>query len=299
MTLIAAVRRQLYAAARHRGARHWQVRHACSLHVASCFLGLAAASTCIAACGGIAANAVVQVNGSQITTAAFDHWMRIAAAGTASGVGTTVLPKPPAYSACIAQLEATAAKPAKGAKKPTHGQLKSQCASEYETLKADTLGYLISADWLIGEATAQGVNVSDREVHARFIAIRGQDFPQQGSFEKFLRSSPYTVSDLLLRIKLQMLSEKLEKKVLAGIHTATGAQIAKYYAAHRSSFPHQSLSAASAAIKQDLQGQGEERRFAAFKQAFRKRWIARTDCRAGFVVIDCRQYKAGRSTLAR
>jgi hypothetical protein len=292
MTLIAAVRLQLYSAARRHAAS--RMRHAGTARVSAGLLLLGTVSTCVVACGGIAANAVVQVNGSPITTAAFDHWMRIAATG-AAGPSKTVVPKPPGYTACIAQLAATAPKPAKGAKKPTRAQLEAQCASEYESMKTETLGYLISADWLIGEAQAQGVCVSDSEVHSRFISIRQQGFSAKGSFERFLRTSPYTVSDLLLRIKLQMLSERLEKKVLAGAHTVTQAQIAKYYNGHRSSFAHQSLAAASASIKQELRSQTEEKHFTAFKEEFRKRWTARTDCRAGFVVVDCKQYKASGS----
>jgi hypothetical protein len=193
---------------------------------------------------------------------------------------------------CIAALAADTAKPVKGAKAPTHAQLKAQCAREYESLKTNALGYLISADWLIDEASAQDVAVTDRQVHARLISIARQDFPAKGSFERFLRSSPYTVSDLLLRIKLEMLSERLERKVPGRAAKVTQTQIASYYAAHRSRFAHQRLSAVSTSIRQELRSQDEERSFAAFKTAFRKRWTARTDCRPGYVVLECRQYRA-------
>jgi hypothetical protein len=299
MTMLTAVRAQLHAAARRLARACSHGRRSTLARAGMSLAALAAASTGLVGCGGIPSNAVVQVNGTAITTAAFDHWMHIAVAGTSgASPSAAVLPQPPDYTACISALATGAPKPAKGAKAPSHAQLKTQCAREYESLKTDTLGYLISADWLIDEADAQGVAVSDKQVHARLVSIARQDFPGKGSFERFLHSSPYTVSDLLLRIKLQMLSERIEHKVLGRAAKVTQAQIASYYAAHRSRFAHQALSAASTSIKQELRSQSEERTFSAFKRAFRKRWTARTDCRAGYVVLECRQYKASSASAA-
>jgi hypothetical protein len=300
MTILATVRRQLHTAARRRARARLRGRRGAMARSGALLALLATVSTGVVGCGGISSDAVAEVNGTAITTTAFEHWMRIAASGTSSAsAGKTVLPQPPDYTSCIAVLTASTPKPTKRTKAPSHAQLKAQCAREYESLKTDTLGYLISADWLIDEASAQHVTVSDQQVHTRLAAIGRQDFSGKGSFERFLHSSPYTVSDLLLRVKLQMLSERLEHRVLAGAAKVTQAQIASYYAAHRSRYAHHSLSAVSASIKQEMRSQREEKSFAAFKAAFRKRWTARTDCRAGFVVLECRQYKAPSSRSAR
>ena len=34
----------------------------------------------------------------------------------------------------------------------------------------------------------------------------------------------------------------------------------------------------------------------AFVKGFKKKWTARTDCRTGYVVMDCKQYKAPKTT---
>jgi hypothetical protein len=258
MTMLAAVRHQLLAAARRLARRRPRGRLGAMARMGISLALLGAVSAGAVGCGGAPSDAIAQVNGTPITVAALEHWMRIAVAGTSTpSASGAAIPKPPDYTACIAALAADAAKPAKGAKAPSHAQLKAQCASEYESLKTDALGYLISADWLIGEASAQDVAVTDRQVHARLISIVRQEFPAKGSFARFLHSSPYTVSDLLLRIKLEMLSERIERKVLGRAGKAT-----------------------------------QKRSFAAFKTAFRKRWTARTDCRPGYVVLNCRQYRA-------
>jgi len=195
----------------------------------------------IAACGGgIPGNAVVQVNGTPITKTTFEHWMSVAAASTASSTGTTgakpAIPVPPHYTACIAHLEATATKPAKGQSKPTKTDLKSECEQQYKSLQQEVLGFLISSSWVLGEAESLGVKVSDAEVKKEFEKIKNEQFPKAAEFQKFLATSGQTVSDLLLRVKLNMLSSKIQQKVAKEKATVSKAEIKKYYEQHKSQY---------------------------------------------------------------
>jgi foldase protein PrsA len=202
----------------------------------------ASASIWLSACGGgIPGNAVVQVNGSSITKTTFDHWLGVAASSSAATTGATankpVVPDPPTYTNCIAHFQATAPKPAKGAKAPTAAQYKVQCEQEYTALKQQVLGFLISASWVIGEASDQGVSVSDHEVEKKFTELKKQQFPQEAKFQQFLASTGQTVSDLLLRVKLNLLSQKIQQKVTKeGNKKVTQAQIEKYYNENKQRF---------------------------------------------------------------
>jgi foldase protein PrsA len=197
----------------------------------------------LAACGGggIPGNAVVQVGGNPITKATYEHWLSVAAASSsAAAPGKTapkpVVPDPPNYTACIAHLEATAPKPAKGQSKPTAAQLKTQCEQQYKSLQQEVLGFLISSAWVLGEAESKGVKVSDAEVKKQFEQIKNQQFPKAEEFKKFLATSGQSVSDLLLRVKLNLLSSKIQQKVSKEKGTVTQAQISKYYNEHKSQF---------------------------------------------------------------
>lgn len=197
----------------------------------------------LTACGGgVPGNAVVSVNGTPITTSTFNHWMSVAASSssqTAAGATAAkqVVPDPPTYKACIAHLEATAPKPAKGQPKPTPATLKTQCEQQYASLKQQVLGFLISANWVIGEAAEKGVKVSDAEVEKQFNQIKTQQFPQEATFQKFLASSGQTVSDLLLRVKLDMLSSKIQEKITKeGGKKPSQKEIAAYYEQHKSQY---------------------------------------------------------------
>jgi foldase protein PrsA len=184
----------------------------------------------LSACGGIPSNAVVQVNGNPITKATFAHWMAVAAASTAasSGGAKPIVPEPPDYKACIAQLQATTPTP-KGQPVPTQAQFKAQCEQQYKNLQQEVLGFLISTAWVLGEAESLGLKISDKEVHKRFEEIKSQQFPKAADFEKFLATSGQTVSDLLLRVKSNLLAQKVQQKIAKSKANITHAQIAQYY----------------------------------------------------------------------
>ncbi|HEY2397817.1 MAG TPA: peptidyl-prolyl cis-trans isomerase [Solirubrobacteraceae bacterium] len=187
----------------------------------------------LAACGGVPGNAVVQVDGTPVSKEAFNHWMAIAATASSPTAGATAakptIPEPPSYTACIAHLQATTPAPAKGQAPPTTAQLKSQCEQQYKQLQQQVLGFLISSDWVIGEAGHLGVKVSDAEVHKQFQKIQSQQFPRAAEFEKFLATTGQTTSDLLLRVKLNLLSSKIQEKIAKQKHAVTKAEVEKFY----------------------------------------------------------------------
>jgi foldase protein PrsA len=344
----------------------------------------------LSACGGIPGNAVVQVGGSSITKPTFEHWLAVASASSAATPGAKpVLPIPPEYTACVAHLQAIAPKPAKGQSAPTTAQLKSECEQQYKSLQQEVLGFLISSEWVIGEANDLGVKVSDKEVKKQFEQIKNQQFPKTAEFEKFLASSGQSVSDLLLRVKLNLLSSKIQAKIAKQKAKITQAQIEKYYNENKSHFgtpekrtiaiiltkteaqaqqakkeiesgksfasvaksmsidptsktngglivgvvkgqeeaaldsaifsaktnvlggpvktpfgyyiyevksvskgSQQTLAQAQASIKQQLTSTQQSTALSTFVANFKKKWTAKTECRSGYVVQDCHEYKA-------
>jgi foldase protein PrsA len=346
----------------------------------------------LAACGGIPGNAVVQVGGMPVTKDAFNHWMAIAATASSATAGAAaakpVLPEPPNYKACIAHLQAVTPAPAKGQTAPTTAQLKSQCEQQYKQLQQQVLGFLISSDWVLGEAGSLGVKVSDAEAHKQFAKIKSSQFPRPAEYEKFLATTGQTTSDLLLRVKLNLLSSKIQEKVAKRKHAVSKAEIEKYYNENKQRYGtpekrnvelilakteaeakkakqevesgtsfasvakkvsidptskvngglltevvkgqqekaldealfsakpnvlsgplktafgyyvyriksatqgnQQSLSQAEAAIKSQLTATQSQTALSSFVKEFRKKWMAKTECRSGYVVKDCKQFK--------
>jgi foldase protein PrsA len=343
----------------------------------------------LSACGGIPGDAVVSVDGKSITKATYNHWLGVAAASSASTPGgKSAVPVPPKFTGCIAAAKA-AAKPAKGQTPPTEAALKSQCERQYKALRQEVLGFLISSNWVIGEAKSLGVKLSDAEVKKQFEKIKSQQFPKAAEFEKFLKTSGQSVSDLLLRVKLNLLSQKIQQKVIKQKSKVTQADIAKYYKEKPKSFSvpekrdlliiltkteaqakkakeevesgksfqsvakrvsidptskanggkltgvvkgqeekqldaavfsakknvlsgpvktpfgyyvfevqaitpgsQQSLKQAEPSIKSQLTATKQQTALSKFVKEFKKKWMSKTDCRAEYVMTDCKQYKA-------
>ncbi len=354
-----------------------------------------------AACGsgGIPSDAVVQVNGQPVTKATFEHWMGVAASASAAAAPgqkapKVVVPDPPSYTNCVAHLKEIEPKPAKGQKPKTEAALKSQCEQQYKALQQTTLGFLISADWVIGQAEEQAIKLNDKEVQKKFNELKKQQFPKEAEFEKFLATTGQTVSDLLLRVKLSMLTTKIQEKVTKEAKkNVNEAAVAKYYNEHKSQYgkpesrdlriiltkteaeaqqakkeiesgksfasvaksksidptskaaggevkgvvkgqeqkalseavfaaktdvlggpvktpfgyyiyevkaihapTQQSLAQVKETIKTQLASTQQQTAFTAFVKEFEKKWKSRTECRAGFVMQRCQQYKTPKTT---
>ena len=207
--------------------RHVQVLALCAFFVPAAI---------VAGCGegGIPGNAVAEVDGTPIERQDFEHWMTVAA--KSSGQPDAAVPKPPDYTECIAQAKKTAAKPAKGQPKQTDADFKKQCEQQYNQLRDQVLGLLISFEWIQREAEEQGVKVTDEEVRKSFEEQKKQSFPKEADYQKFLKTSGQTNEDVLMRVRLDQLSNKIREKVTKGKDKVTDAQIQQYYDKNKNQF---------------------------------------------------------------
>ncbi len=350
----------------------------------------------LAACGGgIPGDAVAKVGSEAITKATFNHWMSVAAASSAtSSTSKAIVPEPPAYTACIAHLKATSTT-TKGSTAPSAATLKTECESQYKTLQSEVLGFLISSNWVLGEAAELGISVPDATVKKEFEKIKDEEFPKAAEFQKFLATSGQTASDLLLRVKLNLLSTKIQQKVVKSKSTVTKAQIEKYYRENKSKLgvqekrnlqiiltkteaqslaakkeiqggasfasvakkvsidptskskggvvtgvvkgeeeealegpvfsaktgvltgpiktpfgyylfivtgitpgKEESLAAAESTIKQQLTATQEQTALSKFVKEFKTKWQDKTECRSGYLVSDCKGYKAPKASTS-
>ncbi|HEV2062736.1 MAG TPA: peptidyl-prolyl cis-trans isomerase, partial [Solirubrobacteraceae bacterium] len=198
----------------------------------------------LSACGGdnVPGNAVAKVGDETIPKSTFDHWMRIAAissqgpAPEGEAAPKVNIPQPPDFTACIAEKKKTAPKPPKGQPQPTDDQFKAQCRQEYEGLRDQVMQLLIQEKWVRGEAEDQGVTVTDAEVRKAFEEQKKQSFPKEGDYEKFLKTSGFTEQDILFRVRLEQLSNKLREKVIKGKDQVSEEQIKQYYEKNKERF---------------------------------------------------------------
>jgi phosphatidylethanolamine-binding protein (PEBP) family uncharacterized protein len=125
------------------------------------------------------------------------------------------------------------------------------------------LGFLITSEWVLREAAARHITVTEAEVKQRFAQLVHKSFPDPGELQKYLAKSGETEADLLARIKVELLAAAIAARVSAG---KTGAQRA-------------------AALRR-------------FEKRFQKHWKALTSCDPGYVMEDCKQYTGKPEHLA-
>jgi foldase protein PrsA len=192
-------------------------------------------SATVAACGGVPGNAVATVDGESVSKTDFSHWLTVAA--KSSGQPNAAVPDPQAdYKNCVAQKRKTTPAPAKGQPKVTDAQLKTQCKTEYTQLRDQVLQLLISFKWIQGEADTMGVKVTDADVKKSFAEQKKQSFPKDADYKKFLQTSGQSESDILERVRLDLLSNKIRDKVIKGKDTVSDAAIQDFYNKNKARF---------------------------------------------------------------
>lgn len=122
----------------------------------------------------------------------------------------------------------------------------------------EALGFLITSEWMLGEAAARGITASEAEVKQRFAELERKSFPKAGSLQKFLAKAHESEADLLARIKVELLASRIAAKISA-----------RKSPAQRSAL------------------------LAAFQKSFQTHWKGLTSCDRGYVMEDCKQYKGG------
>jgi foldase protein PrsA len=188
-------------------------------------VGLGAAV--VAGCGNeLSSGAVAKVGDEEITQEEFDKWLRTAVTGQAPGTEAAV-PDPPEFTKCVAAKKK--APLPKGQKQQSDAALKKQCEQEYETLKGEVMQFLIQAEWVQQEAAEQGVEVSDAAVRKSFEDQKKQAFPTEKAYNEFIKSSGMTEEDILYRVRLNQLQEKLTQKVTEDATKITDEDIQEYY----------------------------------------------------------------------
>ena len=200
------------------------------LPLAALAVGLAVLSGCG---NDVPSGAVAKVGDSTITQEEFDKWLATAAKGNAQG-GTAAVPDPPDYEKCVAAKAKTPVP--KDQKKPTDDALKKQCKSEYDALKKEVMQFLIQAEWVQQEAADQDIKVTDAQIKKSFEDQKKQAFPNDKQYNQFLASSGMTEEDILFRVRLDQLQQKLTQKVTEDAKKVSDADIEAYYEKNKKRF---------------------------------------------------------------
>ncbi|HEX5619066.1 MAG TPA: peptidyl-prolyl cis-trans isomerase [Solirubrobacteraceae bacterium] len=198
-----------------------------------CVLGTTAVLA--AGCGdAVPGNSVASVDGNEIKKEDFNHWMLVAAKST--GQPNASVPDAPEYTKCIAAKRKTLPKPAKGQPETTDKQLKDQCKQEYDALRDQVMQLLTRFQWIDGEAEERNIKITDAEVKKSFEEQKKTAFPKEADYQKFLKQNGQTEEDILARVRLDLLSNKIRDEIIKGKDKVSDAQIKDFYDKNKDRF---------------------------------------------------------------
>ena len=119
-------------------------------------------------------------------------------------------------------------------------QLKSvppASSPQYAQVKSAATDDLLLQRWVAGEAADRGITVSDSEVQDRLNQIIKSQFQGQKGFQQFLTQSHFTQQDALDRVRLQLLSDEIQKQVLPTSQpTVSDSDVQNFYQANITQF---------------------------------------------------------------
>lgn len=207
------------------------------------FLAACVVAPCVAVLAGcgqsVPSDAVAKVGNIAISKASFNHWLSVAQKSQAaqSAPGTPVVPlDSPNFTSCIAFHQRSDPKPPKGQPNTTPTALKAQCQQQFNAARDQVVPFLITAVWLQGEAVDMGVKVTAAETAKALKTIEATRFPTPAQLQQFLLKSGETQEDLLFRVRIDTLSNKLRTKVTSVSQTVSPPEIASYYAKNTQQF---------------------------------------------------------------
>jgi foldase protein PrsA len=106
---------------------------------------------------------------------------------------------------------------------------------KYEELEKTALSELLDAVWIQGQAEEMGFTVSEKEVEEELKKLKSQAFKTEKQYKEFLKESHYTTEDVNQRVKVQILSTKIQEQLKEEAPAPSSDEISEYYEASKSS----------------------------------------------------------------
>jgi hypothetical protein len=150
----------------------------------------------LAACGaGGGSHVVVRVGGKAIDAATVEHWTHVFRSG---------------------------------------GPVDRPSGTLHGSPRAQALAFLISTNWLLGEAARQGLRSSGHVVEQTLDDRREADGGSE--FEQALRASGQTTADVKLQIEAELAAKAIQRALASRAANATEGEVVAYYTHNRSRF---------------------------------------------------------------
>jgi parvulin-like peptidyl-prolyl isomerase len=107
---------------------------------------------------------------------------------------------------------------------------------QYEQVRDQALTTLLDTAWIVGEGERKGVEVTDKEVQDTFAQLKDQNFKTEEEYQQFLQQSGLTQEDIDERVRLQVISQKIQEEITADTPEVSDEEAQEFYDANKSQF---------------------------------------------------------------
>jgi parvulin-like peptidyl-prolyl isomerase len=104
---------------------------------------------------------------------------------------------------------------------------------KYEELQAAALGELLDSVWIQGEAEELGIEATPKQIATELAQIKKQNFKTAAAYQEFLKTSHFTQADVDKRVKLQVLSTKIQEVIAKEAPLPSESEVSDYYDASK------------------------------------------------------------------
>ncbi|HMT05784.1 MAG: peptidyl-prolyl cis-trans isomerase [Solirubrobacterales bacterium] len=108
--------------------------------------------------------------------------------------------------------------------------------AQYEEVKEAAINDLLDQAWLSGQAEEMGVEATEREVSNELATIKKDQFPTEKAFNDFLKESGFTMEEVQDRVRLQVLSRKIQEDITNSVTEVPDSEIENFYEGSKESF---------------------------------------------------------------
>ncbi len=109
-------------------------------------------------------------------------------------------------------------------------------SKQYADIRDAAIGDQLDTVWIQSEAAEQGITVTDAKVAKELAKIKKQNFRTEAEYQQFIKRSGYNQDDIDLRVRLQLLSTAIQKKVSNDAPSVSDSQVQDYYDAAKAQF---------------------------------------------------------------
>jgi parvulin-like peptidyl-prolyl isomerase len=100
---------------------------------------------------------------------------------------------------------------------------------QYEELKETAMTELLDAVWLQGKAEEMEISVTEQEIADELEKLKKKAFKSEAEYKEFIKKAHFTLADVNERVKIQIISTKIQKQISLKTPTPSNSEIEEYY----------------------------------------------------------------------